>query len=62
MDFRTVLTELLAAFEKAGVRYALIGGLALALGGVPRATVAIDFLIEQEDLPRVHVILTDLGY
>ncbi len=62
MDFRVVLTRLIAAFEAQHIRYALIGGLALGVWGVHRATADIDFLIEQEDLAEVHDLLTWLGY
>ncbi|MGQ9921206.1 MAG: nucleotidyltransferase family protein [Desulfobacca sp.] len=62
MDFQLVLKRLLAAFALQKIRYALIGGVALGLWGVPRATVDLDFLIEMDDLPQVHAILSDLGY
>ncbi len=39
MDFKSVITMLLSSFEKHGVRYGLMGGFALGLWGVGRATV-----------------------
>jgi hypothetical protein len=62
MDFPTVLKKLLAAFQEYNVSYALIGGFALSLWGVPRATVDLDFLVAAEDMPQVHAIMTSLGY
>lgn len=62
MDFKTVLRHLTASFDERGVRYALIGGLALSIWGVPRGTVDIDFLVNREDLPKVYEIMNALGY
>jgi len=62
MDFRMVLERLLGAFEARGIRYALMGGFALGLWGAPRSTVGMDFLADREDMPRVHEILSGLGY
>ena len=62
MDFKIVLEKLVSAFDKMDVRYALMGGLALGVWGVPRATVDIDFLIRRDDLEKVDRIMHDLGY
>jgi hypothetical protein len=62
MDFAIVLRKLLAAFQEHTVSYALIGGFALSLWGVPRATVDLDFLVAAEDMPNVHDIMLSLGY
>ena len=62
MDFKIVLEKLVSAFDKMDVRYALMGGLALGVWGVPRATVDIDFLIRRDDLGKVDRIMHDLGY
>jgi hypothetical protein len=62
MDFPTVLKKLLRAFEEHHISYALIGGFALSLWGAPRATVDLDFLVEQQDMTQVHAIMTSLGY
>jgi len=62
MDFRTVLENLLKRFEKSKVRYALLGGFAMGIWGVPRATVDLDFLVHRDDLDKVHRIMTALGY
>ena len=62
MDFKLVLEKLLTAFEKEGVRYALMGGFALGLWGVHRSTVDIDFLVNRDDLDKIHAIMSALGY
>lgn len=62
MDFPAVLKKVLSAFQEQNIRYALIGGFALGLWGVPRATVDLDFLVAQEDMPNVHAIMNALGY
>jgi len=62
MDFKTVTKKLLAAFTEENVAYALIGGYAVGLWGVPRGTVDMDFLIRRDDLEKVHRIMETLGY
>lgn len=42
------VTALLAAFEREGVRYVLIGSMAMAAWGVVRATQDIDFFVDPE--------------
>ena len=62
MDFKLVIEKLLTAFKKEGVQYALMGGFALGAWGVPRATVDIDFLVNRDDMEKVHKIMTGMGY
>lgn len=62
MDFKLVLEKLITSFEDRGIRYALIGGFALGLWGVPRATVDIDFLVNKDDMGTVKEIMSGLGY
>ena len=62
MDFPTVLKKLLAAFQENNINYALIGGFALSLWGVPRATIDLDFLATAKDMAQVHAIMTELSY
>jgi hypothetical protein len=49
MSFFTSFNRVLAAFKKYNVDYILIGGYAVALHGVPRATNDIDILIKPEE-------------
>ena len=62
MEFRFVLERLLEGFDRLGLRYAVIGGFAMGALGAPRATQDLDFLVHQEDTPRLHELLTGLGY
>lgn len=62
MDFKLVMERLLTAFEREGVNYALMGGFALGVLGVPRATADIDFLMLLDDMEKAHTIMTGLGY
>jgi hypothetical protein len=62
MDFRRVLDALIAGFRAESVDYALIGGFALALWGVQRATVDLDFLVHRDSLPAVDRLMEGLGY
>lgn len=62
MDFKTVLSKLLKEFSKNNIRYALMGGFALGVWGVPRATIDIDFLADNEDMDKVDVIMQAHGY
>ncbi len=62
MDFEQVLTTLLALLEQGQIRYGVVGGFALGILGVPRATQDFDLLVDREDLSRVHSILKRLGY
>lgn len=57
------LTELCHSLEKHQVRYALVGGYAVALHGAVRGTVDIDFVInwELEQLKAVETSLHGLG-
>ena len=54
------LTEL---FDRLGVVYAVMGGLAVRMYGIPRATYDIDFTtaIEREQLPRLYKSIEKLG-
>ncbi len=62
MDFQLVLRKLIAAFNRSRVRYAVIGGFAMGVWGVAKATADIDFLVDREDLEKLHRIMTALGY
>ncbi len=61
MDFRSTLTGLAQSLDEQGARWALIGGVAMALHGVARTTFDVDLLIESEDLPSLDRALTELG-
>ncbi|MCM8787329.1 MAG: nucleotidyltransferase [Candidatus Omnitrophica bacterium] len=47
MDFKKVFTKLIETFKKNNIEYALIGGFALGIYGVIRATADLGFLINK---------------
>ncbi len=55
----TVFTEML---NHENIDYAICGGWAMAIHGLPRATIDIDLLILTEDLEKVRQIAQNLGY
>ncbi|MBK8937850.1 MAG: nucleotidyltransferase [Polyangiaceae bacterium] len=60
-----VLLDLLRAtraLDEAGVEHALVGGLALAVWGAPRATKDIDLLVRTVDLERAVQVAKDQGF
>src|SRR5712692_6448616 len=56
MEGETV-KDVLQRFNEGGVRYCLVGGLALAHHSIPRVTQDVDVLVLQEDLPKVEELL-----
>lgn len=54
--------KLIAKINQEQISYAVCGGWALAIHGVPRATVDIDLLVLSENLDQVWRIAEDLGY
>jgi hypothetical protein len=61
----TVYEELqgvLQALESAQVEHALVGALAVAVWGAPRATKDIDLLVQRADLERALAAVRTLGF
>ncbi|HEX9880642.1 MAG TPA: nucleotidyl transferase AbiEii/AbiGii toxin family protein [Candidatus Binatia bacterium] len=56
------MKTLLADFDDQKIRYAAIGGFALGVLGIPRATMDLDFLVQRDDLDKLHSVLAALGY
>jgi hypothetical protein len=56
------LQGVLAALDEGGVDYALIGALAVAVWGAPRATKDIDLLVRDEDLERARNAVRGRGF
>ncbi len=54
--------RIVRCFEKAKLRYAVVGGLAVGLHGYVRATQDMDFLMHPQDLPKAETALLQLGY
>jgi hypothetical protein len=62
MDFKKVLNLLIKDFDGANINYALIGGFAMGILGVVRATMDLDFIIDRNDLPKTDEILRKYNY
>jgi predicted nucleotidyltransferase len=62
MNFESVLKSLVRAFDEKGIHFALIGGLAMALRGVQRATLDIDFILLLDRIEEADAILQRFGY
>lgn len=62
LDLYEELKLLVAELEERKIDYALCGGLALAVHGIPRATVDIDILIPKILLNNVQGLAIELGY
>jgi hypothetical protein len=56
------LMALVAALDDANVEYALVGGLAVAVWGAPRATRDIDLLVRPESLVRALEVVKGHGF
>lgn len=56
------LRALIRALDASGVEYALAGGLAVAVWGVPRATKDIDLLIQSESLAKAKEAARACGF
>ena len=57
---RATVKDILRQFNERGIRYCLIGGLALAHHSIPRMTQDVDLLVIPEDMPLVQQVLA--GY
>ena len=56
------LAAIVAALEGAQIEYALVGGLAVAVWGAPRATHDIDLLVQPESLDAIAAAIEPLGF
>lgn len=62
LDLYDEFAAVIAALEVAGLDYAVCGGLAMAIHGLPRATVDVDLIVPQSAAQRTLSTLADLGY
>jgi len=62
LDLYEELKTLIHRLQEVEIDYALCGGLALALYGIPRATVDIDILVQKESLEKAQKLARELGY
>ncbi|MEZ5427510.1 MAG: hypothetical protein R2747_14655 [Pyrinomonadaceae bacterium] len=61
-DLLEEFTNLTGELDRKHIDYAICDGWAMAIHGLPRATVDIDLLIPSEDLEKVWRIAENLGY
>jgi hypothetical protein len=63
-DLTRSLGHLASLFEGMGIAYATMGGIAVRVYGIPRATHDIDFTLAlpRERLPELYGALSNLGY
>ena len=62
MDILDELKNLISKLNAEGIKYALCGGLAMAIYALPRATLDIDLLIEASSLDATNSAVHDLGF
>jgi len=62
LDLYEEFKSIVSALEEQGIDYAVCGGLAMAVHGLPRATVDIDLLILAEHLENAKTVVRKLGY
>jgi hypothetical protein len=56
------LAAIIAALDSAQIEYALVGGLAVAVWGAPRATQDIDLLVRPEAIDVIAATIEPLGF
>jgi len=62
MNLIEELKSITNILDSEGIEYALCGGLAMAVYAIPRATLDIDLLIQENTLDKIQRILRDQGY
>jgi hypothetical protein len=62
MNLQSEFTRVTKAFGKQKIRYAVVGGLAMAFHDEPRFTMDIDLLVHSEDQGKMTQAMTKLGY
>ena len=62
MDLYEELAGIVDELNEAGIDYAVCGGVALALHGLPRYTKDIDILVRMEDVERIRELVSPRGF
>ena len=62
LDLYDEFKAIISALVERGIDYAVCGGLAMAVYGLPRATIDIAFLIPADDFKGVKSAAKELGY
>lgn len=63
-DLTTVIHDLVAVFDRLGLRYAIMGGIAVRAHGIPRPTYDVDFTlaVPRDRLEAMFAAITERGY
>jgi hypothetical protein len=63
-DLPRVVDDCVSLFERAGIEYVLMGGIAVRVYGIPRATYDVDFTaaIERDRLSSIYDAIEQRGY
>ena len=62
LDLYRELRRIVDALDRDDIEYALCGGVALAVHGIPRATLDVDLMVQVEDVDRARRALDPVGY
>jgi hypothetical protein len=62
MDFSYVLADLHGEFRRRQISHAVIGGVAMAVLGVPRTTLDLDFVVDGDRQAEILEVLLERGY
>ncbi len=62
VDFSAVLAGAKSAFDKEGIRFALVGGVAVATYGIQRSTLDLDLVVSRPDADAAVEALERLGF
>lgn len=62
MNLQSEFSRVVKIFQKSKIRFAVVGGLAMAFHDEPRFTMDIDVLIHSEDQEKTAEALSKLGY
>ncbi len=62
LDLYDEFAVLIGSLEAAGAEYAVCGGLAMAIHGLPRATIDVDLVVPPSAAERVLACARDLDY
>lgn len=63
-DLTTVIHDLVDIFDRLGLPYAIMGGIAVRAHGIPRPTYDVDFTlaVDRDQLGMIFSAITDRGY
>ena len=62
LDIYFEFLQLVEQLNRRAIDYALCGGMALAVHGLPRATIDIDLLVKSESVNDIFSLASELGY